>query len=534
MIRRTASLRWVMPIVAITWGCSERPGQPAAPAAGSAQVAPSPSAPDAAAAADDAVPAPPVRSAAVLDALAPSNATGCVAGARCIKVTPNGLPQSSGTSIAQCRGEMADFIVPKNTVPAGYAGPWFQPNKIEEAHTGVPSGARPWQSIDPRVESQRLAYLLALRNYAFTSAQVRALTPTLTADTDYLDTTGGTVPAGQRGQKWYPAPRMIFGTPSVPGSGAREAAYGMTAERTTPPGTLAGNINEFRNYAVAYYDARGARTFARVWSTAAPGKDVADRSKMKFAVNSLVFKLLYSAAKASDFPTDILANSLSVKIIPNRTGGPVDVRLLQIDIAVKDERAGTTGWYFATYAYDQSRPGSSPWLKMAPVGLMWGNDPGGLPLKESWINPSAPAYAKAHLGFEGRLNGPVDNPVSACMSCHSTAQAKSLAFLIADRSCASKRASWFRNLSGTTPFGRFDRNSPTCEEDLAGEVLTAADYSLQLSDTVTHSLVGAPTVNPCTFDPAAPPASPPVADRAPMDATKKPPTVFPVTRDPEE
>ena len=169
---------------------------------------------------------------------------------------------------------------------------------------------------------------------------------------------------------------------------------------------------------------------------------------------------------------------------------------------------------------------------MVPVGLMWGNDPAGLPLKESWINPSAPAYAKAHLGFEGRLNGPVDNPVSACMSCHATAQAKSVAFLIADRSCATKRASWFRNLSGNTPFGRFDRDSATCEEDLGGEVLTAADYSLQLGDTVTRSLIAPATFNPCTYDHAAPPASPPAPERAPMDAKKKPPTVFPVTRDP--
>jgi hypothetical protein len=27
-----------------------------------------------------------------------------------------------------------------------------------------------------------------------------------------------------------------------------------------------------------------------------------------------------------------------------------------------------------------------------------------------------------HLGWLGRLNGPVDNPQSACLSCHGTAQ----------------------------------------------------------------------------------------------------------------
>ena len=338
----------VLAVSAACWACGGQPSQPPAPPAAAPQ--PPAGAPDDPDPADDAGPVPTARTAEVLAKLVASNATGCAPGTRCIKTTANGKPLASGTSIAQCRGEFPDFIVPANTIPAGYTGPHFQPNKIEEAHTGVPSGTRPWRNFDPRQESQRLAYLLALRNYAFASAPVRALTPTLTADTDYFDATGGTVPAGQRPQKWYPAPRMMFGNPAIPGSGAREAAFGMTAERSTDPKTLADNINGFRNYAVAYYDARGARTFARVWSTATPGTDTADRTKMKFAAGGFVYKLLFSAAKPADFPTDILQNSLSVNIIPNGSGGPVAVRLLQIDIAVKDERAGTTGWYFATYA----------------------------------------------------------------------------------------------------------------------------------------------------------------------------------------
>jgi hypothetical protein len=83
--------------------------------------------------------------------------------------------------------------------------PWFQPNLIKEGHTGVPQGTRPWRNFDPRVENQRLAYLMALRNYAFATAPVRSLTPELTSDSDYFDPAGGAVPANQRTQKWYPA-----------------------------------------------------------------------------------------------------------------------------------------------------------------------------------------------------------------------------------------------------------------------------------------------------------------------------------------
>src|SRR6185503_2554817 len=107
------------------------------------------------------------------------------------------------------------------------------------------------------------------RNYAFSSAIVRALTPALTADSDYEDASAGTVASNMRTQKWYPAPRMIYG--STTGFGVREAAYGMTRERATPIGTLGGNTKRFDNFAVGYYDARGARTFARTWKAETPG-----------------------------------------------------------------------------------------------------------------------------------------------------------------------------------------------------------------------------------------------------------------------
>lgn len=475
-------------------------------------------------------PAPTIRSSATLMALLPSNGTGCAPGARCLRTLASGRPRPAGGSIAQCRGEMADFIVPRNTIPAGYAGPWFQPNLIENAHTGVPQGARPWRSFDPRREDQRLAYLLALRNYAFASGPVRSLSPQFTGDAGYFDPAGGSVPASQRAQNWYPAPRMMYGNPGASGSGAREAAHGMTQERRVGVGELGGNTADFRNYAVAYYDARGARTYARVWSTATPGLDTPVLARMRFANHSLVYKLLFSAAEPSDFPEDLLAGSLAVRILPNAGGTPVPVRLLQIDIAVKDERAGPTGWYFATYAFDRHAPGSSPWLKMAPVGLMWGNDPAGAPLVDSWINPAAPAYSRAHLGVDGRLNGPVDNPNSACMSCHSTAQAPSLADMVPPRAgaCAAQRAAWFRNLPGTQPFGRFDPQPSGCETSLQGLTLTAADYSLQLADTVTRALTDE-TFNPCTWDDQAPPA--PSAGPA---ARTPGATVFRVRRDPEQ
>jgi hypothetical protein len=449
----------------------------------------------------------PADAAALAHAALLPVATGCAPGARCLSVTSTGRPAAAGTYVAQCRGRFADFIVPKATLPAGYGGPWFQPSLLEQAATGVPGGSRPWRAFNPRSSDQaRMAYALALRNYAFGSDAVRALTPHLGADSDYHDPAGGSLPAAQRNQKWYPAPRMFYGPTSSPGS--REAAHGMTLERTVRVGELGGNTVAFRNYAVAYYDARGGRIFQRLWNTSAPGVDTPRLQNMRFAEHSFAFKLLFSAATPDMFPEDILDGALRVDILPNPDAQPVSVRLLQIDIAVKDRRAGDTGWYFATYAYDHTLPGNSPWRKMVPVGLMWGNDPGGAPIRESWINPQAPAYALAHLGIDGRLNGPVDNPASACMSCHATAQVPTVAGMLPTGACAQPphRNDWFRNLRGTTAFGRRQNSGGSCLTSSAGLDLVAADYSLQMAATVDRALDGG-TFNPCTWNENAPPTA---------------------------
>src|SRR5688572_17079899 len=108
-------------------GCCScgRPSQPPPPATTESQPSEA-GVPDAVddAEPDDNVPPAAVRTAPMLRALLPSNTTGCAPGARCIRVTANGRPQATGSSIAQCRGEFADFIVPRNTIPTGYNGPW--------------------------------------------------------------------------------------------------------------------------------------------------------------------------------------------------------------------------------------------------------------------------------------------------------------------------------------------------------------------------------------------------------------------------
>ncbi len=47
-------------------------------------------------------------------------------------------------------------------------------------------------------------------------------------------------------------------------------------------------------------------------------------------------------------------------------------------------------------------------------------------LKETIVNPDTTEVPPTHLGWNGRLNGPVDNAMSSCMSCHMAAETPQL------------------------------------------------------------------------------------------------------------
>jgi hypothetical protein len=142
---------------------------------------------------------------------------------------------------------------------------------------------------------------------------------------------------------------------------------------------------------------------------------------------------------------------------PYRNAGPLSrferkidkIRLIQIDVSVRDERS-TTGWLLGTFGYDGNAEGATPWERMVPLGLQWGNNPTVTfnetcqgpngpctydKLTEQWINLQAvtdlatPPLHFNHLGFAGRLAGPVDNPKASCMGCHQTAGFPSVAIL---------------------------------------------------------------------------------------------------------
>jgi hypothetical protein len=204
----------------------------------------------------------------------------------------------------------------------------------------------------------------------------------------------------------------------------------MTLERGSRVMELhEGQVTSARNWAVGFYNDLVCFALGTVW------KDPTFPKTKNFAFpdGAYSIKLLFTTASVREVP--YLTGSKEWDVAINDDGSTVKMRLLQVDVAVRDTNADRfTSWLFGTFIYDAYAPGETVWEKLVPVGLMWGNDPGltsfqyeersGAP-KESWLNPEVARkffhLPRHSLGLHGRVNGPVDNPKAACLACHGRA-----------------------------------------------------------------------------------------------------------------
>jgi hypothetical protein len=360
--------------------------------------------------------------------------------------------------VLRAGAQPAAFPDAHETPPSGWTGPVFKLR--QDFPSSQPSAEQlPWKSIDFRTQPGE--YARAVLAYAFE----------------------GNLPVDWQVEKnttrsWYHAPWLHAGT------NGREFVHGLTRERSSRPRELHPNqTSTFQNWAVSVYNAPGGWVIGKVWKTGgAP-----DPAAAVFPDGTVAVKLLFTNATVAQVP--YLKGAFEWDANIHRTNSSTTrairkVRLLQIDIAARDARAdGTTGWVFGTFVYDANRTGASPWEKMVPVGVMWGNDPGvlpGQPLSETWINPDN--NTPQHLGWGKRLNGPVDNVTSSCLSCHSTAQYKATSPMTAPAAftVGQSLARYFRNVLAAVPFD-------------AGQV--SCDYSLQLAMGIQnyHAAMDPPT-----------------------------------------
>jgi hypothetical protein len=244
---------------------------------------------------------------------------------------------------------------------------------------------------------------------------------------------------------WFHMPWQDFGPRG------REGIHGLTEEASVRPSQLAKDqmYDKGDTYAVGLYNEFGGYTIGKVWQNHKE-PDPAYAATKGFPEGTVVCKLLFV-----NIPPEIVAKEVPFLVNPIQwqayTGLPTgkgravqDVTLIQMDVMVRDERA-SAGWIFGTFQYNGKLAKPDRWENLAPVGLMWGNDPDqaeGIPQENSQNRFTAPPVGETtqinaaldetvindsnelpptHLGWGGRLNGPVDNSLSSCMSCHMTA-----------------------------------------------------------------------------------------------------------------
>ena len=370
------------------------------------------------------------------------------------------------------------FVDAHDFPPAGWNGPVFQLSQ-DYPSTMPAEEARPWEKFDPR--TQYLEYCRSVLAYGYEG----------NVGVDF-------VVQNNPIRKWYHAPWLDAG------NNGREFIHGMTMERHSRPKDLAPTqTSPWQNWAVGFYNAPGGYVIGQVWKD----KNAPDPTAASFPNGTVAMKLLFTQAPASQVPyvKDSFEWLADINRVTETGKAPEKLRLLQIDIAVRDVRV-PNGWVFGTFIYNADAPGTDPLDRMVPVGLMIGNDPQAIPtngpLTESFINPAAHT---PHLGYKDRLNGPVDNPASSCMSCHSTSQMPfPFSLNLPTRSgvppakpTLADLELYFRNVPAGTPFD-------------VGKGYVSLDYSLQLQVGIANMLRAAP--------PPAP-AGAAMAARAPMKLT---------------
>lgn len=339
---------------------------------------------------------------------------------------------------------------------------------------------------------------------------------------------------------------------------AREFTHGLTMERT---GCVAELVYDkidnackypqddpktnFQSWAVSFYNDRGSSFIGKVWEEVKK-RSVGSSTPISFPTDgfppdSVAVKLLFTEAPVSEvpyldgspswladtasFPSALEDNRLRLKEAENkRSPGGVAcesdfeaclhrLRLLQIDIAIRDN-SSPVGWIFATFTYD-NKAGSfidykfpemtpsdkklemSAWLKIWPLGIMFGNDVGvakGDALKETQLDPDLQIQQHYGCGSDSdrmrrRLNGPVDNPASSCISCHAFAETPTTLNIggiqYGDLKCRDQGdiSKWFRNIDPRDP-----KNRTFTPSTSVNKMLTL-DYSLQLREGIRRYCV---------------------------------------------
>jgi hypothetical protein len=282
----------------------------------------------------------------------------------------------------------------------------------------------PWAGLDLRNERQALKFILLVQKYFYENManQDRNLNYNF-------------IPQNNRDRFWCHMPWMHVGVQG------REAIHGLTQERDLRPSQTMPpfmNATPGTNWGVAYFNDAGCRTLGKIFGSVNRPKKVPDWSQSDFEDGTVITKMLFTTSNYKDiekaYPwyahvSDVGSTDRQVKL----------VRHIQMDIAIKDSslkgiNPALKNWLMAAFYYDPNYDYDKEYkaflgmenplksieglprelYRMRPMGVQTGFDMpdtgDSLVFKGSFTN-----------GFEGRLNGPADNPKSSCLGCHGAA-----------------------------------------------------------------------------------------------------------------
>ncbi|SEI17811.1 hypothetical protein [Pseudomonas asplenii] len=294
-------------------------------------------------------------------------------------------------------------------------------------------------------------------------------------------------------RQWYHMPWQHYGPLG------REGIHGLTKEAQIQVKQLAATQTATgQTYAVGIYNDIGAYTIGQVWKDPQNPDPSYTSQPHSFPNGTVVCKALFADIDRATVPflvNPVLWQAYITETFTSSKRILKDVALIQMDIAVRDTRMSDTGWIFGTFQYNGAKTGKAGWDNLVPVGIMWGNDPQQTgndftnkqptvtkinpALKQTAINANTKDLPPTHLGWNGRLNGPVDNPVSSCQSCHMTAESPQLAIMNPTFQSPDKVPpvgspewmKWFQNIQAGHPF------TPGTQ---------STDFSLQMSNGLAN------------------------------------------------
>jgi hypothetical protein len=227
-------------------------------------------------------------------------------------------------------------------------------------------------------------------------------------------------------KRWYHMPWLHSqsATRSKPGRG-RDAIWGLTREvdlRGPITWPRAAGVNCIaQSWGIGMFNEPGGYTIGKVFPK---GSSSFDPKAGKFPQGSVAFKLLFTAASPTQLPESDGAWTIDAYV--NGQGkclseGASEARVLtkmrhiQMDVMMKFG-ARDEDWIFASWVYDKND--KLHWRGMHPVGVQFGVKASETVVTSDHFLPNGFALP----GEMPRLNGPADNPMSSCYSCHARAQ----------------------------------------------------------------------------------------------------------------